>query len=130
MKNSVVFLWLEWHFVDMPKEIFKAWKNILLFNLRFFSVFFLIKTFFSYWHKYRWSYGRGFDIKRYLEAFFSNLVSRIIGATIRSIFIVLGILTEIVIFISGIIILILWVLLPILSVVGFITGIGLIFYGG
>ena len=128
-RRDIALLWLQWHFVDVPKEILRAWKNFLLFNLRFFSISFLIKTFFSYWHKYRWGYGRGFSAGRYLEAFFSNLTSRIIGAIIRFCVIILGLLTEIMIFFAGIIVLFLWIFLPIIASIGLIAGVGLIYYG-
>ncbi len=128
-RRDIMLLWLQWHLIDVPKEIFKGWKNLLLFNLRFFSVFFLIKTFFSYWRKYRWSYGRGFSVTRYLEAFFSNIASRLIGSMIRFFLIVVALILEIIIFFSGIVVLILWVLLPIISSIGLIAGIGLIYYG-
>ena len=111
-KQSIIIQYLIWHFFDVPKEIVKAWKNYLVFNLRYFSIFLLLKTFFSHWRKYKWSYGRGLDLKRYFEAFFSNLISRTLGAIIRSFLILLSLIIEIFIFQAGIIVLLFWLGLP------------------
>ena len=121
-KQSIIIQYLVWHFFDVPRQILKGWKNFLLFNLDYFSVPLLIKTFFSHWRKYRWFYGRGFDLGRYLEVFFSNLISRILGAIVRSFLIFIGLVTEIFVFLGGLIILIIWLISPILLIIGLILG--------
>jgi hypothetical protein len=126
-KKNILTLWLNWHFLDMPQEIVKNWKNFLVFSLHFFSVINSIKTFFSHWHKYRWSYGRGFSFSRYAEVFFSNMVSRLIGAFLRSFFIVFGFISTIVVFLLGLLLLMVWIFLPLLLILGVIAGISLIF---
>lgn len=126
-RQNIIFAWLSWQFYDVPKFILKVWKNFLLFNLNYFSVPLLIKTFFSHWRQYKWSYGRGFDIGRYFEAFASNLISRILGAIVRSILIFIGILIEIFIFFTGIIIFLGWLFLPILLIFGIYYGFRILF---
>lgn len=113
--------------METPKEILNAWKNFLLFNLSYFSVPFLLRTFFSPWRKYQWSYGRGFDVKRYLEAAVSNLFSRAVGAAMRSFLIITGLLTEILIIFAGIIAFFGWLFLPAVLIGGLIFGFNLIF---
>ena len=120
--QNIVFQWLSWQFFDVPKEILKVWKNFLKFNLNYFSVPLLIKTFFSPWRKYRMSYGKGFDIGRYIEVFFSNLLFRTLGAIMRSFLIILGLLVEIFIIFCGIIIFLGWLILPILLIFGLYHG--------
>lgn len=114
--------WVFWQFFEMPGNILKAWINFLLFNLNYFSIPLLLKTFFSPWRRYKWSYGKGFDIKRYLEALFSNLISRILGAVMRSFLIFVGLLAEIFIIFAGIIIFLGWLVLPVLLIGGLIFG--------
>ena len=126
-KQNIIIQWLFWQFFDVPRNILKAWKNFLLFNLNYFSVLLLLKTFFSPWRQYQWSYGRGFDIARYFEAFVSNLISRILGALMRSILIIVGLLTEIFIIFAGIIIFLGWLILPILLVLGIYHGFRILF---
>lgn len=127
LQRNIFILWLYWHFVEASREILKAWKNFLLFNLNYFSIPLLLKTLFSHWRRYRWSYGRGFDIKRYLETAFSNLFSRGIGAVMRIFLIFIGLVVEIFVFLIGAVIFISWVLLPILLIVGLILGIRILF---
>ena len=115
--SNIFFQYLEWHFIDMPKVIFGAWKNFLKFNLAYFSISLLLKTFFSPWHHYRYSYGKGFDPKKYVEVFFSNIISRFIGAVMRTILIIVGIVLEVLIFFGGIIILVGWLIFPILLII-------------
>ena len=120
--QNILFQWLSWQFFDVPKEILKAWKNFLKFNLNYFSTPLLLKTFFSPWRRYKMSYGKGFDIGRYLEAFFSNLIFRFLGAIMRSFLIILGLLVEVFIFFCGIIIFLGWLVLPILLIFGLYHG--------
>lgn len=119
---NIFFQWVFWHFIEMPKEIVRAWKNFFLFNLNYFSIFLLLKTLFFPWRKYSCSYGRGFDFNRYIEAFLSNLIFRILGAVIRSVLIFVGLLTQIFIVLVGAIVLISWLLLPAFLIAGLIFG--------
>ncbi len=121
-RKNIFFQYLIWHFFDMPKGILKAWKNFLLFNLNYFSLVLIIKTFFSHWKKYRWSYGRGFDFKIFFEALFSNLISRILGVIIRSILIIICLIFEVFIFLLGLALIIVWLISPLLLITALIFG--------
>ncbi len=118
--------YLEWHFFDVPRAILKAWKNFLAFNLKYFSMGLLLRTLFSPWRRYRSSYGRGLDLKRYFETFTFNMITRLIGAVMRSFLIVIGLLIEVLFFLAGIVILIGWLALPALLIVGLCLGLILI----
>lgn len=119
--------YLQWHFWDVPKGLVQAWKNFLWFNLKYFSVALLLKTLFAPWHGYKESYGRGFDIKRYFESFMFNMISRAIGAIVRIVFIVIAICLEVLIFFAGMIIFIIWFVLPILLLAGLYSGFKILF---
>jgi len=125
MGKNIFFQYLCWQFLDMPRNLLKAWGNFLKFNLNYFSIPLLLKTFFSPWRRYSWSYGRGFDLGRFFEVFFSNLISRILGALMRVFLIIFGVIAEVFIFIIGIIIFLGWIILPFLLIGGFILGIKL-----
>mgnify|MGYP001562623821 CR=1 FL=1 len=125
--KNIVFLWLSWQFFEVPKELLKGWKNFLLFNLNYFSISLLFKTLFSPWRKYKWSYGKGFDIGRYLEAFFSNLISRVLGAIVRSFLLLIGLIAEIFIVFAGLIVFIGWLIMPAFLIAGLIFGFKIIF---
>jgi hypothetical protein len=119
---------LVWQFFDAPKEILKGWRNFLLFNLNYFSIPILLRTFISPWRRYSYSYGKIFEIWNNIQVFVFNIMSRVIGAVLRSVFIIIGILVEILIIIVGAIMFIGWILLPILLLAGFLFGLRLIFY--
>jgi len=122
---NILFQALVWQFFDAPKEILKVWQNFLLFNLNYFSVPVLLKTFLSPWRKYSYPYGRIFELWENIETFVFNTMSRIIGAVLRTVLIVLGLLIEIIIILIGLIIFISWLLLPALLLVGLLFGLRL-----
>jgi len=117
-KENIVGIWVSWYLVEMPKEILQAWKNFLRFNFNFFSIPLLIKTLFSYWKRYYWVRGRGFNFSEYFNVLFSNLTSRILGAIVRLALIIIGIFCEFLVFFAGLIIFVGWFFLPIILVSG------------
>lgn len=119
MKKNGIYIFLNWYYLERIKKILKAWKNLLRFNIEFFSIPLLAKTFFSYWRNYREDYGRGFDIKRYFSVFTFNAISRIIGAFVRGIIISIGCLAEFLIFLGGLFFILIWLFLPFLFIGGF-----------
>ncbi len=124
---SIFLQALIWQFFDVPKEILKAWRNFLVFNLNYFSVPTLLKTFISPWRKYVYRYGKIFDIKNNFGTFIFNMMSRTIGAILRSFFIIIGLLVEVLIILIGAIIFLGWLALPFLLIFGLIFGIKLLF---
>ena len=127
LTQNIISLWLQWQFFDVPKNILKGWRNFLKFNLNYFSVPTLLKTLFSHWHRYSYSYGKRFDPWRYFEALVFNMMSRVIGAVLRIFFIVTGLLIEIFIIFGGLIIFLGWIILPLLLIGSFFYGFGLLF---
>jgi hypothetical protein len=116
ISQNIFAQYLIWHFYDQPRKILKTWKGFLLFNLNYFSLLLLLKTFFSPWRQYKWYYPRGLDIPKYLEVFFSNMISRVLGAILRTVIIFFGIFFEILILILGFLIFVGWFILPALLV--------------
>lgn len=120
--NNILTLWFLWHFFEAPKKVLLGWKNFILFNLNYFSIPLLLKTFFSPWRKYRWSYGRGFDPARYFETAISNLFSRFIGMIMRSILVLVGLAVELFIILAGLIVFFGWLFLPLFLIAGLYYG--------
>jgi len=119
---NIFFQYLAWHFFDTPKGILRAWQNCLKFNLNHWSVPLLLRTWFSTWRRYQYSYGKGFSFSKYFEVFTFNLISRIIGAIMRSVLIIFGLSMEILVFLAGTIVLLAWLILPFFLILGFIYG--------
>lgn len=120
--QNILIQYLIWYFWEVPGKILEALRNFLLFNINYFSIPLLFKTFFSHWRRYRWSYKGGFSPARYIEVYFSNLISRVLGAIMRTVLILLGLLVEIFIFLGGMIIFFGWLFLPLLMVWGLYFG--------
>lgn len=117
-QQNVFGMWIRWHFFEMPEFLFLIWKNYLYFGANFFSIPYLIMTFFSPWRHYKWRYPRGFNIGEYYKTFISNLFSRILGAFCRIGLIIFGVLFQIFIFIIGIIVIFFWILIPLILILG------------
>jgi len=110
----------------MPKFLLQVWKNFILFSINFFSTPLLLKTFFSPWRRYNWSYPRGFDIQGYFETITSNLFSRFLGAICRLVLIIIGTIFQIFIIVAGAIIFLGWLFLPSLLLAGLLFALNII----
>jgi hypothetical protein len=115
----IVFQFLAWYFWRVPKKILGAWINFLKFNVEYFSILLLLRTFFAPWKRYAWAYPRAFDLTKYLEITFSNLITRVLGMIMRTILIIGGLVVELFIFLGGLIIFLGWFALPLLLVIMF-----------
>ena len=116
---------LIWYFGDVAKAILKGWRNFLLFNLNYFSLPILLKTFFSHWRRYRYSYRKTFEIWENIEVFVFNAMSRIIGAILRTFLIISGLIIEVLIVLIGVLVFLSWLLLPVLLLAGLLFGLKL-----
>lgn len=122
---TLLFEAIIWQFWDVPKEILKGWRNFLVFNLNYFSLPILLKTFFSHWRRYRYSYRKTFEVWENIEVFVFNIMSRIIGAILRTFLIILGLIIEVLIVFIGVVIFLSWLLLPVLLLAGLWFGLKL-----
>jgi len=118
LTKNIIIQYFVWYFLDQPLRILKGWKDLLLFNLNFFSIPILLKSFFSPWRKYQVSYGRGFDAARYFEAFVSNLIFRVLGMIMKSVLIISWFFIEIIILFVGAICFVFWLIIPFLLILG------------
>ena len=118
MSFNIIGQYFNWHYKDQAGALIGVWKNFLRFNFNYFSLPILLKTLFYPWRKYQWFYGRGFEVGKYLQVFISNLISRILGAMIRSLLILIGLLAEVFIALAGATVLVFWLALPILLLFG------------
>lgn len=127
MQSILLLRYVKWHYLDAPRDILRGWGNILWFNFNYFSVPLLLQTFFSPWRRIAWDYGRGFDIGVYLFTFSSNLISRILGAIVRSFLIVAGLVVQLALLFLGSLLFLFWFVLPAIIAAAFIYGIFLLF---
>lgn len=119
-RANIISLWIIWQFYEMPKFLLHVWKNYLAFASNFFSVPLLLKTFFAPWHRYKWPYPRGFDVTEFFNTLISNTFSRILGAMMRIVLIITGLLLQIIIILAGAAAVVLWIFMPFLIIAGFL----------
>lgn len=119
-RKNIFVTWFLWQFYEMPKFLWQVWNNYMMFATNFFSVVFLLKTFFAPWRRYKWRYPRGLDIVEFFNTLISNTFSRFLGALMRTILIIMGILLQFFIAIAGLVIFIGWLLVPFAIIAGFL----------
>jgi hypothetical protein len=95
-------LFFEWYFWEVPQKIKKIWGNYLWFFSRYFAIPDLAREFFAPWKGLVFRREkRGIDFGDIFSAMFGNLISRIIGAIIRTFFLFVGIAVEILLFLPA-----------------------------
>ncbi|MCX6724050.1 MAG: hypothetical protein NT155_02620 [Candidatus Staskawiczbacteria bacterium] len=119
-KENIFVLWFLWHFYEMPKFLLGVWKNYILFALNYFSLPVLLKSLVAPWRKYKWNYPRGFDVGEFFTTLISNMFSRFLGAIMRIVLIAVGVVFQIFVIFSGLVIFLLWLLVPFIIIAGFI----------
>ncbi|MDP3741480.1 MAG: hypothetical protein Q8R08_04130 [bacterium] len=103
-----------WFFMKAPSHILEHGKNFMRWAWQFFSIGFFVPRLFSPWHRDITGYGRGFDLGRFMKVFSWNLISRFIGAVMRILVMIFGVLVEIFIFSVTVAAFASWVLIPLL----------------
>ena len=106
-----------WYYEKGLLEFLEIWKNFLKFSWRFFSVGELILTWLSPWKRdISFKNWRGFDPQKTISLFFGNIVSRFLGAIVRSAVILAGLSIFSIICLVGLVGLIFWLIFPLLLV--------------
>ena len=83
----------------------------------------MLKSLFAPWRRYKWNYPRGLDIGEFFSTVFSNTFSRILGAIMRIVLIITGILFQIFVVLAGSIAFLAWILAPLIVIAGFLFAI-------
>jgi hypothetical protein len=127
MHSFLVLTYIKWHVTEGTMQFIRAWGNLLWFNYNFFSIGLLLKTYIAPWRRIAWNYEKGFHPNQFLMTLSSNLVSRLLGALVRTCVIATGAFVQLVLFIVAVCTCIGWILLPLLALIAFIYGITLLF---
>ena len=117
-KENIIISWIMWHYFEMPQFLFKVWKNYIMFATNFFSLPLLLKTLLSPWRRNAWKYPKGLDIQEIFSVFISNVFSRLMGFGLRFILIIVGAIFQVFVALAGIIIILMWLLLPFITIAG------------
>ena len=94
--KNIISVWFFWHFYEIPEFLLGVWKNYILFASNYFSLPLLLKSLFAPWRKYKWNYPKGLNIAEFFNTLISNAFSRFLGAVMRLVLIITGILFQLV----------------------------------
>ncbi len=102
-----------WHYSRGFTDVFTGWRNILWFVWNYFSIGLLLRSLFSPWRALsEEKRGTGFDLAEYLSNLLINTIMRAVGFFIRLIFIVIGLIAWVIVFLTFPILIVFWVSLP------------------
>ena len=118
----IVLEYLAWQYGSGVAEFLGLWRNIHWVLYRLFSISLLLRTFFSPFRRTSESYGKGFDPKRYAETFVINIVTRFVGAVVRSTLLIVAFSLQIAILFSGALLFGMFLLTPVIIPLGFVVG--------
>ncbi len=118
--------YFRWHYSSALRQIFSVWSNLMWFMVYFFSLPQLAGSWFAPWKRMTEKRTRAWNFEDMLGTFFINLMSRLIGALIRTVFIVIGMIALCTTILFGIITYLFWIAAPAFIVALCGLGIGLI----
>ncbi|MFZ2522265.1 MAG: hypothetical protein WAX44_00255 [Minisyncoccia bacterium] len=112
-----------WHYSKALFDLVNLWRNFTIFFYDFFSIPTLLKTLFSPWHRMNDAYSGQLTFEATVGTFIVNTLMRIVGGLVRGVFVVLGLISIIVSFSVGLIVFCAWLLLPLILLYTFLSGI-------
>ncbi len=112
LKKPIILQFWKWYYTEAIKSLINIWKNFIIFVQEYYSIPLLLKTLVAPWKRDVTRKPRGLDIKKLLEAFTFNAISRTIGFFVRSVTIVFGLICLLGVIILGFVALIIWLILP------------------
>lgn len=115
-----------WQFIETPQRIVRVFGNLIWFGFNYFSVLYCLKTLFSPWKRINWSCERGFNLGNKIETCFSNGLARLIGFIMRVFILSFWLVYNIIISLIFIITLLLWILFPIIAILGIVFSFNLL----
>lgn len=116
-----------WHYGRAFAEIFKVWMSFLWFTIHFFSIPQLLQSWFAPFKRITERRERGFNFEDWLGYIIINLMSRIVGAIMRTILLLTGFASLTIVIIIGVLTYIVWLALPFIIVGLLVSGVSLLF---
>lgn len=83
--------YISWHYTRALSDLIYLFKSFVIFIWNFFSIQILLKTLFVPFQKLNAQRTKRFDLEEFFSALITNLLMRLVGFFVRSLFIILGI---------------------------------------
>lgn len=113
--------YVSWHYSSGRRKFMEVWGTLVGFLWRYFSVAFLLKTLFSPWRRDVESVqARGFHPILLLQSLAMNVMTRIIGAVVRTGVILAALAIELAAVVFGTILLAIYLALPAVALIGLV----------
>lgn len=126
MKESYLILdFSAWYYTRAFKDMLVVWSNLMWFVVHFFSIPLLVRTLFSPWKRMTDPYHPK-SVEDFFGTLAMNMVSRLLGALVRTVIIVCGVLLLLLGVAGLFLIIVLWILMPLVFVVSVGYGIMLL----
>ena len=90
-----------WLFSRGVTEYLRLWGNIHWFLYHYFSVPVLLRSFFAPFHRLRERRMRGFDLEDWASVIAVSVLMRFVGMIVRSVFLLLALASEFLLFLVG-----------------------------
>jgi hypothetical protein len=118
--------YLAWHYSRGYRDFLHVWGNIVWFVFSLFAVPHHLVTLLSPWHRMLEEKPARFEVERWAEGVVVNIMSRLIGFTVRVVIIVAGVASLLTSLTLGIVLLLAWAAFPVVPAVFFLIGITLV----
>ncbi len=112
--DSIFIAYAKWHYGQGLRELFGVTGNFLWFIVNFFSFKLLLKTLFAPWRRLGEHYGGGFDLNAFASTLIINGLMRAFGFITRSLVLLVGLVSYILVLIFSFFISVIWLLAPII----------------
>jgi hypothetical protein len=120
-----IFDYLVWHYTRAFRDVSSFWMNIAWFVIHFFSIPLLLRTLFSPWKRVTTEHTK-YGLEDLAETILFNIMSRVVGALIRSVLLIMGIVSLVVVLVAYVAFLTLWAVLPAVALFSLMSGISLL----
>ncbi len=120
---TILHHYLLWHYSRAYIQFFNVWKNLLWFIVKFFSIPQMLRSWISPWKRITEDRKKAWNIEDMAGSFVINILSRFIGAIMRTVVIISGIFSLLVTFVGGLVTYLIWTVAPALIVFLIILGI-------
>lgn len=112
----------KWHYTQAFRDLYRNWKNFIIFVLYFFSLRLLLRTWLSPFGRLNEEYKKGFELEDFLETLVVNILMRVVGFVLRTFVILTGIFALILVILLGPVVFVLWALAPFIVFVSLAEG--------
>ena len=116
---SVMHHYVFWHYTRAWVEMFNVWRNLIWFVVNFFSIPQLMLSWLAPWKRMTEGRGEKWNFEDLASYIIIGIISRILGAIMRTVVIFLGLVSLAITIGLGVVAFVFWAVAP-LVIIGFL----------